>query len=156
MFWSWHVLNSFRLVPTQLTAMCVRWGGQWPANLRIQHSDNGPSVEMILLKMQIMSKPHRSYLPLRYNRLSDSPIVSLLSVTPFNGIRVKYILQHRGLRSLMLIRCFYMLSVPSLQLAVVWWKPGYSIRIYIIPKQQKSDNWHSKAILTCITVIGEW
>ena len=37
MFWSWHVLFSFQLTPTQLTddiAVCGLWGDQWPVNLR--------------------------------------------------------------------------------------------------------------------------
>ena len=37
LFWPWHVLFSFRLIPTQLVdnaAVCGLWGGQWPVNLR--------------------------------------------------------------------------------------------------------------------------
>ena len=36
LFWSCHVLFSFRLTPQQLTddiAVCGLWGGQWPVNL---------------------------------------------------------------------------------------------------------------------------
>ena len=41
---SWHVLFSFRLIPTQLTdntAVCGLWGGQWPVILRAARKSTG-------------------------------------------------------------------------------------------------------------------
>ena len=65
MFWSWHVLFSFQLTPTQLTddiAVCGLWGDQWPVNLRAARKIYGQHVDL-----RVARKSTTSHLPGYWN-----------------------------------------------------------------------------------------